>query len=56
MIWGAGSHESTTSTPSEKGTLYVSVTAGANSYFYVRTSNDSTTDNGQYRLFFLCIG
>ena len=56
MIWGAGSHESTTSTPSEKGTLYVSITAGANSYFYVRTSNDSSTDNGQYRLFFLCIG
>lgn len=53
IIWGSGSHASEISYPSIKGTLYVSTSSGGNNYFYVRTADDSSTNNGQFRLFMI---
>lgn len=53
IIWGSGSHRSGVSYPSTDGTLYVSTSSGSSNYFYVRTSDDASTNNGQFRLFMI---
>lgn len=53
IIWGSGSHASGVSIPSIKGTLYVSTSSGGPNYFYVRTADDASTNNGQFRLFMI---
>lgn len=54
IIWGSGSHASGTSYASISGTLYVSTSSGSSNYFYVRTADDASTNNGQFRLFMIC--
>lgn len=53
IIWGSGSHASRVSYPSINGTLYVSTSSGGSNYFYVRTADDASTNNGQFRLFMI---
>lgn len=53
IIWGSGSHASAVSHPSTNGTLYVSTSSGGSNYFYVRTADDASTNNGQFRLFMI---
>ena len=53
IIWGSGSHASGVTIPSINGTLYVSTSSGGNNYFYVRTADDASTNNGQFRLFMI---
>lgn len=53
IIWGSGSHASRVSNPSINGTLYVSTSSGGSNYFYVRTADDASTNNGQFRLFMI---
>lgn len=53
IIWGSGSHASGVSYPSINGTLYVSTSSGGSNYFYVRTADDESTNNGQFRLFMI---
>ena len=53
IIWGSGSHISGVSYPSINGTLYVSTSSGDSNYFYVRTADDASTNNGQFRLFMI---
>lgn len=53
IIWGSGSHASGISYPSINGTLYVSTSSGGSNYFYVRTADDASTNNGQFRLFMI---
>lgn len=53
IIWGSGSHTSGVSYPSINGTLYVSTSSGGSNYFYVRTADDASTNNGQFRLFMI---
>lgn len=53
IIWGSGSHTSGITYPSINGTLYVSTSSGGSNYFYVRTSDDASTNNGQFRLFMI---
>ena len=53
IIWGSGSHASGVSYPSINGTLYVSTSSGGSNYFYVRTADDASTNNGQFRLFMI---
>ena len=53
IIWGSGSHASGVSNPSINGTLYVSTSSGGSNYFYVRTADDASTNNGQFRLFMI---
>lgn len=53
IIWGSGSHASGVSYPSIKGTLYVSTSSGGSNHFYVRTADDASTNNGQFRLFMI---
>lgn len=53
IIWGSGSHASKVSYPSINGTLYVSTSSGGSNYFYVRTADDASTNNGQFRLFMI---
>lgn len=52
IIWGSGSH-ATRIPPSVYGTLYVSTSQGGSNYFYVRTADDASTNNGQFRLFII---
>lgn len=53
IIWGSGSHSSRVSYPSINGTLYVSTSSGGSNYFYVRTADDASTNNGRFRLFMI---
>ena len=54
IIWGSGSHASEkASHPEIKGSLYVSTSPGGSNYFYVRTSDDASTNNGKFRLFMI---
>lgn len=53
IIWGSGSHAAGISIPSIDGTLYVSTSSGGSNYFYVRTADDASTNNGQFRLFMI---
>lgn len=53
IIWGSGSHVSGVSYPSINGTLYVSTSSGGSNYFYVRTADDASTNNGRFRLFMI---
>ena len=53
IIWGSGSHASGVSYPSINGTLYVSTSSGGSNYFYVRTADDASTNNGRFRLFMI---
>lgn len=53
IIWGSGSHTSEVSYPSINGTLYVSTSSGGSNYFYVRTADDASTNNGRFRLFMI---
>lgn len=53
IIWGSGSHASRVSYPSINGTLYVSTSSGGSNYFYVRTADGASTNNGQFRLFMI---
>lgn len=53
IIWGSGSHASGVTYPSINGTLYVSTSSGGSNYFYVRTADDASTNNGQFRLFMI---
>lgn len=53
IIWGSGSHASGISYPSIDGTLYVSTSSGGSNYFYVRTADDASTNNGRFRLFMI---
>lgn len=53
IIWGSGSHISGVSYPGINGTLYVSTSSGGSNYFYVRTADDASTNNGQFRLFMI---
>lgn len=53
IIWGSGSHASGVTIPSINGTLYVSTSSGGSNYFYVRTADDASTNNGQFRLFMI---
>lgn len=53
IIWGSGSHASGVSHPSINGTLYVSTSSGGSNYFYVRTADDASTNNGRFRLFMI---
>lgn len=56
IIWGSGSHASErASYPSIDGSLYVSVSSGSSYYFYVRTADDASTNNGVFRLFMIWI-
>ena len=52
IIWGSGSHASGVPYPTN-GTLYVSTSSGGSNYFYVRTADDASTNNGQFRLFMI---
>lgn len=53
IIWGSGSHATGVTYPSINGTLYVSTSSGGSNYFYVRTADDASTNNGQFRLFMI---
>lgn len=54
IIWGSGSHASgRASNPETKGSLYVSTSSGGSNYFYVRTADDASTNNGKFRLFMI---
>ena len=54
IIWGSGSHASErASYPEINGSLYVSTSSGGSHYFYVRTADDSSTNNGKFRLFMI---
>lgn len=53
IIWGSGSRTSGTTYPNIDGTLYVSTSSGGSNCFYVRTSDDASTNNGQFRLFMI---
>lgn len=54
IIWGSGSHTSgSTSHPEIHGSLYVSTSSGGSYYFYVRTADDASTNNGKFRLFMI---
>ena len=54
IIWGSGSHASgKASRPEINGPLYVSTSSGGSNYFYVRTADDASTNNGKFRLFMI---
>lgn len=54
IIWGSGSHASEkASYPEINGSLYVSTSPGGSNYFYVRTADDASTNNGKFRLFMI---
>ena len=54
IIWGSGSHASEkASHPETHGSLYVSTSSGGSNYFYVRTADDASTNNGKFRLFMI---
>lgn len=54
IIWGSGSHASDrASYPERNGSLYVSTSPGSSYYFYVRTADDASTNNGKFRLFMI---
>lgn len=54
IIWGSGSHASEkASYPEIYGSLYVSTSSGGSNYFYVRTADDASTNNGKFRLFMI---
>lgn len=54
IIWGSGSHASEkASYPEINGSLYVSTSSGGSNYFYVRTADDASTNNGKFRLFMI---
>lgn len=54
IIWGSGSHASgKASYPEINGSLYVSTSSGGSNYFYVRTADDASTNNGKFRLFMI---
>lgn len=54
IIWGSGSHASDRASHSEiDGSLYVSTSSGGSNYFYVRTADDASTNNGKFRLFMI---
>lgn len=54
IIWGSGSHASErASYPEINGSLYVSTSSGGSYYFYVRTADDASTNNGKFRLFMI---
>lgn len=54
IIWGSGSHASEkASHPEIDGSLYVSTSSGGSNYFYVRTADDASTNNGKFRLFMI---
>lgn len=54
IIWGSGSHASEkASYPEIHGSLYVSTSSGGSNYFYVRTADDASTNNGKFRLFMI---
>lgn len=54
IIWGSGSHASEkASYPEKNGSLYVSTSSGGSNYFYVRTADDASTNNGKFRLFMI---
>ena len=54
IIWGSGSHASEkASHPEINGSLYVSTSSGGSNYFYVRTADDASTNNGKFRLFMI---
>lgn len=54
IIWGSGSHDSEkVSHPEINGSLYVSTSSGGSNYFYVRTADDASTNNGKFRLFMI---
>lgn len=54
IIWGSGSHPSEqASYPEINGSLYVSTSSGGSNYFYVRTADDASTNNGKFRLFMI---
>lgn len=54
IIWGSGSHTSgSASYPQINGSLYVSTSSGGSNYFYVRTADDASTNNGRFRLFMI---
>lgn len=54
IIWGSGSHASEkASYPELNGSLYVSTSSGSSNYFYMRTADDSSTNNGKFRLFMI---
>lgn len=54
IIWGSGSHASEkASYPRINGSLYVSTSSGGSNYFYVRTADDASTNNGKFRLFMI---
>lgn len=55
IIWGSGSHSSErVHHPEISGSLYVSTSSGGPNYFYVRTADDASTNNGKFRLFMIC--
>lgn len=53
IIWGSGSHASGATYPEINGSLYVSTSSGGSNYFYVRTADDASTNNGKFRLFMI---
>lgn len=53
IIWGSGSHASEKASYLINGTLYVSTSSGSSNYFYVRTADDASTNNGKFRLFMI---
>lgn len=53
IIWGSGSYASGEAYPSLNGSLYVSTSSGSSNYFYVRTADDASTNNGKFRLFMI---
>lgn len=54
IIWGSGSHASErASYPEVNGSLYVSTSSGGSNYFYMRTADDASTNNGKFRLFMI---
>lgn len=54
IIWGSGSHAPEKSShPEINGSLYVSTSSGGSYYFYVRTADDASTNNGKFRLFMI---
>lgn len=54
IIWGSGSHTSGSAPyPEINGSLYVSTSSGGLNYFYMRTADDASTNNGKFRLFMI---
>lgn len=53
IIWGSGSNASGVTFPEINGSLYVSTSSGGSNYFYVRTADDASTNNGKFRLFMI---